>query len=137
MKRTVLTTLAWFVANALIFAALFGLEVCLNFFSWHPEGSLQVSGCIVVFLLSLLLLGYLTQTTRQRRVLVMALPACLALLGLTLLVAGAEPTGGTELLARTAASPWWYRWGRVGVGSLPVLFWIWTLLRVSKPAQSK
>lgn len=128
MKRTLLTTLGWILANALLLAGIIDLDMQLNFFNWHPEWSGRVAGCLAGMLVVIALLPFLSRATQSRVALAIAAVACLALLGFVLAVVGPEPLG-TGWLARTAPSPAWYRWGRTLVGAVPMGFWTWALIR--------
>jgi hypothetical protein len=129
--RTLFTTLAWILVNALFLAIIVGLEFDLNFFNWHLRWTLQVGGCIAGLPVIAVMLYYLARATQDRWVLALSSLACLALVGIVLSAVGPEPTGG-GWLGRSAPSPAWYRWGRVLVGCMPIAFWTWALVRVNQ-----
>ena len=129
--RTFLTTLAWFLVNALLMAVIVELELGLNFFGWHPQWTLQVCGWVAGLPIIVVMLHYLARATQNKWVLAISSLACLALLGIVLSMVGPEPTS-TGWLGRSAPSPAWYRWGRVLVGCIPIAFWGWALVREKK-----
>jgi hypothetical protein len=131
MKRTIWISLGWILANASFVALLFGLEVTVNFFRWSPTWTLQSVACVSGLLVLNVLTYYLARITRDKSTLAVSLLACLGLLGIVLAAVAPELVT-TGSFSRPPPSPDWYRWGRVMISSIPLVYWLIAAFRESE-----
>jgi hypothetical protein len=123
MKRTLLLSFGWLAAGTGLYAASLLLDVYWNLFNWKPRWDWPTYVLIGAALASLIGLGRLARTQRDRPTQAIALTVCLGLVIVACVALAAEPLS-EGLLGRESASPWWYRAGRLVIMSLPLALWL-------------
>lgn len=121
--RAILLTLAWVGAAVGFYVALVVLEYYWNAWDWLPDLDLIGWGLLVGVFGFLVVMRLLASAARDRLSQAVSLVLCVALLGLGCYVVAPEPL--TEgMLGRGHSSPFWYRFGRLGVLALPSVIWV-------------
>lgn len=113
----------WVLAEGGLYVSLVVLEVYWNLFDWQPRLDLPALGIIVWMGIMLAALWFLATTNGDRITSGVSLLLCAALVALAIYVVAPEPLK-PGLLGRDAASPLWYRAGRVAILILPAVFWL-------------
>ena len=123
MTRTILISIGWFGATALLYVMLVILELNWNLFDWQPRidpKALTLAAGLCSILLGILLLSQVSHSCLSGWI---SFLLCLALLALAIYVLPPEPiTRG--MFGRKEPSPLWYRSARFVVMALPLSFWI-------------
>ena len=122
MLKTALLILAWFLAVAGLYLALFAVDLDWNIFDWEPGIDLLVVGALYEALAMLTVIWFLSRLKSGRLVQMWALAICVVPVVMAFYLLAPEPLK-PGLLGRDHSSPHWYRGSRLLVLSFPVLFW--------------
>jgi hypothetical protein len=123
MKRALMLSFGWLTASFFLYVSFILLELYWNLFDWTPKYDLRAAVLVLIIFVSLGSIFLLAGTGSQLFNLVVSLAACLCLFAVGVYVLPAEPVKTEGLLARTSASPWWYRATRFLIMVLPLFFW--------------
>lgn len=113
----------WVIAGAVITSALFVLDLNHNLFDWDakPESLPADAGALLAVAAAIAFCWWLGRRTAATWQLVIAAIVLAWLLFCGFALLPEEELHPGRLLGRDTASPWWYRWGRLGFLALPAI----------------
>ena len=121
VMRTTLLSFAWVAVCAAFVGLFLGIDLDLNIFSWSGNWHLQSVACVTGILILIVATYFLAFATQKTLVSIVAAVSSVLLIGVGLYVVGPEPLGNPgQWLCRRAASPVWYRWGRLAIACIPL-----------------
>ena len=128
MKRAIILSVGWLAAIGALLCAVLRLSLQWNFFDWSPKWDLETIAEAIGVAAVLAAVWFLGKVSRDKISRVVAVLACVSLVGLAIAWFPAEPTT-QGFLGRSQPSPMWFRGGRVLLLCVPGVFWLWWMRR--------
>jgi len=122
--RAILLVIGWLAASCTLFYSVAILDLCWNFFSFHPKWDLGTIIAMLGFLVALTAIWFLAKASRDKANCVVSLLLCVLLAGLA--VWGLHQDKNAKgIFGGHYEIPLWYRGGRTLLFCLPGVFWVW------------